>query len=466
MLFSSIPFLYYFLPSVLILFLLAPKKLKNTVLLISSLVFYGWGEPKYVIMMVASIIIGFISGLLIEATNEKSKKKLILTINLIINLGFLGFFKYSNFFIENFNNLTGLSLNLLNVALPIGISFYTFQILSYAVDVYRGTVKAQKNLINLATYITMFPQLIAGPIVRYTDVVELLDERIINFEKISCGVRRFIVGLSKKVLLANALGELCVTFKASEDKSLLFYWLYAISFCLQVYFDFSGYSDMAIGLGKILGFEFMENFNFPFISKSVAEFWRRWHISLGSWFRDYVYIPLGGNRVKKSRWIFNILVVWFLTGFWHGAAWNFIIWGLYFVIFLVLEKTVIGKFITKTPVLNRVYTLFFIIISFVIFDAVNMGEAFTYIKAMLGFSGVPLVSTEFIYYLKEYAVILALGIVGATPLVKKVATKLTEINGVKVVVGILEPIILIVLLVLVTAYLVDGSFNPFLYFRF
>ena len=466
MLFSSIPFLYYFLPSVLILFLLAPKKLKNTVLLISSLVFYGWGEPKYVIMMVASIIIGFISGLLIEATNEKSKKKLILTINIIINLGFLGFFKYSNFFIENFNSVTGLSLNLLNVALPIGISFYTFQILSYAVDVYRGTVKAQKNLINLATYITMFPQLIAGPIVRYTDVVESLDERIINFEKISCGVRRFIVGLSKKVLLANALGELCVTFKASEDKSLLFYWLYAISFCLQVYFDFSGYSDMAIGLGKILGFEFMENFNFPFISKSVAEFWRRWHISLGSWFRDYVYIPLGGNRVKKSRWIFNILVVWFLTGFWHGAAWNFIIWGLYFVIFLVLEKTVIGKFITKTPVLNRVYTLFFIIISFVIFDAVNMGEAFTYIKAMLGFSGVPLVSTEFIYYLKEYAVILALGIVGATPLVKKVATKLTEINGVKVVVGILEPIILIVLLVLVTAYLVDGSFNPFLYFRF
>ncbi len=466
MLFSSIPFLYYFLPSVLILFLLAPKKLKNTVLLISSLVFYGWGEPKYVIMMVASIIIGFISGLLIEATNEKSKKKLILTINLIINLGFLGFFKYSNFFIENFNNLTGLSLNLLNVALPIGISFYTFQILSYAVDVYRGTVKAQKNLINLATYITMFPQLIAGPIVRYTDVVESLDERTISFEKTSYGVRRFIVGLSKKVLLANALGELCVTFKASEDKSLLFYWLYAISFCLQVYFDFSGYSDMAIGLGKILGFEFMENFNFPFISKSVAEFWRRWHISLGSWFRDYVYIPLGGNRVKKSRWIFNILVVWFLTGFWHGAAWNFIIWGLYFVIFLVLEKTVIGKFITKTPVLNRVYTLFFIIISFVIFDAVNMGEAFTYIKAMLGFSGVPLVSTEFIYYLKEYAVILALGIVGATPLVKKVATKLTEINGVKVVVGILEPIILIVLLVLVTAYLVDGSFNPFLYFRF
>ena len=465
MLFSSIPFLYYFLPSVLILYFLAPKKLKNTVLLISSLVFYGWGEPKYVIMMVASIIIGFVSGLLIEATNEKSKKKLIITINIIINLGFLGFFKYSNFFIENFNSVTGLSLNLLNVALPIGISFYTFQILSYAVDVYRGTTKAQKNIINLATYITMFPQLIAGPIVRYTDVVKSLDERTISFEKISYGVRRFIVGLSKKVLLANALGELCVTFKASDDKSLLFYWLYAVAFCLQVYFDFSGYSDMAIGLGKILGFEFMENFNFPFISKSIAEFWRRWHISLGSWFRDYVYIPLGGNRVKSSKWIFNILVVWFLTGFWHGAAWNFIIWGLYFVIFLMFEKTPVGKFITKTHVLNRIYTLFFIIISFVIFDAVNMDEAFVYIKAMVGFSDVPLISTEFVYYLKEYLVILVLSVVGATPFVKRIATKLTETKGVNVV-SVIEPIILVVLLVLVTAYLVDGSFNPFLYFRF
>ncbi|MBE6814328.1 MAG: MBOAT family protein [Ruminococcaceae bacterium] len=466
MLFSSIPFLYYFLPSVLILYFLAPQKLKNTVLLISSLVFYGWGEPKYVIMMVASIIIGFVSGLLIEATNEKSKKKLIITINIIINLGFLVFFKYSNFFIENFNSVTGLSLNLLNVALPIGISFYTFQILSYAVDVYRGTVKAQKNLINLATYITMFPQLIAGPIVRYSDIVDSLTERKIGFEKISTGLRRFIIGLSKKVLLANALGELCVTFKASDDKSLLFYWLYAVAFCLQVYFDFSGYSDMAIGLGKILGFEFMENFNFPFISKSISEFWRRWHISLGSWFRDYVYIPLGGNRVKKTRWIFNILVVWFLTGFWHGAAWNFIIWGLYFVIFLIFEKTPVGKFVTKTHVLNRVYTLFFIIMSFVIFDAVNMSEAFNYIKAMLGASGVPLVSTEFIYYLKEYLIILVLSLVGATPLVKKIATRLTEIKGVKTLVGILEPIVLIALLVLVTAYLVDGSFNPFLYFRF
>ena len=466
MLFSSIPFLYYFLPSVLILYFLAPKKFKNTVLLLSSLVFYGWGEPKYLILMVASIVIGYFSGLLIEAINKKEKKKIVLTINVLINIGFLGFFKYSGFFIENFNNLTGLSLKLLNIALPIGISFYTFQILSYTVDVYRGSVKAQKNLINLATYITMFPQLIAGPIVRYKDILSSLSERKHSFEKISTGLRRFIVGLSKKVLIANALGELSATFKASDDKSLLFYWLYAISFCLQVYFDFSGYSDMAIGLGRILGFEFMENFNFPFISKSVSEFWRRWHISLGAWFRDYVYIPLGGNRVKKSRWIFNILVVWFLTGFWHGAAWNFIVWGLYFVVFLILEKTPVFKFITKTKVLNHIYTLFAIIISFVIFDAVNMGEAVQYIKAMSGFSDIPFVSSEFVFYLKEYVVILVIGIIGSTPLIKTTFNKLSSVKVVKNVISVLEPIVLVVLLVLITAYLVDGSFNPFLYFRF
>ena len=466
MLFSSIPFLYYFLPGVLILYFLVPQKLKNTVLLISSLVFYGWGEPEYLILMVASIIIGYVSGLLIEATNEKSKKRTFMIINVAVNICFLGFFKYSNFFIENFNAVTGLSLKLLNIALPIGISFYTFQILSYTVDVYRGTVKAQKNLISLAAYITMFPQLIAGPIVRYIDVVDFLDERKLTFQKVSEGLRRFIIGLSKKVLIANTLGELCTTFKASDDKALLFYWVYAISFCLQVYFDFSGYSDMAIGLGKILGFRFIENFNYPFISKSISEFWRRWHMSLGNWFRDYVYIPLGGNRVSKLKWVRNIIVVWFLTGFWHGAGWNFIVWGLYFVIFLTAEKTTVGKFVVKTPVLNHIYTLFFIIISFVIFDAVNMSEAFSYIKAMLGFSGAPLVSDEFIYYIKEYAVVLAVGLIGATPLVKKVVIKLNETKGVKAIVGISEPIVLVALLVLVTAYLVDGSFNPFLYFRF
>ena len=466
MLFSSIPFLYYFLPSVLILYFVVPQKLKNTILLVSSLIFYGWGEPKYVILMVASIIIGYVSGLLIEATNKKSKKRAIMIINVAVNICFLGFFKYSNFFIENFNALTGLSIKLLNIALPIGISFYTFQILSYTVDVYRGTVKAQKNLISLATYISMFPQLIAGPIVRYTDIVDSLNDRKHTFFKIATGLRRFIIGLSKKVLIANALGEFCATFKASDDKSVFFYWVYAISFCLQVYFDFSGYSDMAIGLGKIFGFEFMENFNFPFISKSISEFWRRWHISLGSWFRDYVYIPLGGNRVKKTRWIFNIVVVWFLTGFWHGAAWNFIVWGLYFVVFLILEKTKPIRFITETKVLNHIYTLFFIMISFVIFDAVNMGEAFSYIKAMLGFSGAPLISTEFIYYLKEYSVVILLGIIGSTPIVKNVFYRLSQAKCCKIVIDVLEPIVLVSLLVLITAYLVDGSFNPFLYFRF
>ncbi len=466
MLFSSIPFLYYFLPSVLILYFVAPQKFKNIVLLVSSLIFYGWGEPKYVILMVASIIIGYVSGLLIGATSKKYVKKTVVIISVIINLLFLGFFKYTDFFISNFNSVTGLSVKLLNIALPIGISFYTFQILSYTVDVYRGTVKAQKNLISLATYITMFPQLIAGPIVRYTDIVNSLDDRKQSFFKIATGLRRFVIGLSKKVLIANTLGELCATFKASDDKSVLFYWGYAISFCLQVYFDFSGYSDMAIGLGKIFGFEFMENFNFPFISKSISEFWRRWHISLGSWFRDYVYIPLGGNRVKKSRWIFNIIVVWFLTGFWHGAAWNFIIWGLYFVVFLIFEKTKPGKVITKTKFLNHIYTLFFIIISFVIFDAVNMGEAFSYIKAMLGFSGVPLISTEFLCYFKEYAVILAFGIIGATPIVKNIVTRLSQTKWCSVIINVSEPIVLVALLVLITSYLVDGSFNPFLYFRF
>ena len=346
MLFSGIPFLYYFLPVVLILYFIAPQKLKNTVLLISSLVFYGWGEPKYVVLMVASIIIGYVSGLLIEAKNNKRDKKVILFISVFINLGFLAYFKYADFFIENFNSVTGLGVPLLRIALPIGISFYTFQILSYSIDVYRG-IPAQKNLINLAAYITMFPQLIAGPIVRYTDISNELVERKHTFEGFSVGMRRFILGLSKKVLVANILGELCDTFRASDDKAVLYYWLYAVAFALHVYFDFSGYSDMAIGLGKIFGFKFCENFNYPFIAKSATEFWRRWHMSLGTWFRDYVYIPMGGNRVSRPRWFFNIFTVWMLTGFWHGAAWAFIIWGLYFAIFLCIEKLFLLKILEK-----------------------------------------------------------------------------------------------------------------------
>ena len=465
MLFSGIPFLYYFLPVVLILYFIAPQKLKNIVLLISSLVFYGWGEPKYVVLMVASIIIGYVSGLLIEAKNNIRDKKIILFISVFINLGFLAYFKYADFFIDNFNAVTGLGIPLLRIALPIGISFYTFQILSYTVDVYRGT-PTQKRVINLATYITMFPQLIAGPIVRYTDIANELGERTHSLDKFAEGARRFIIGLSKKVLVANILGELCDTFKASEDKAVLYYWLYAVAFAVHVYFDFSGYSDMAIGLGKIFGFNFCENFNYPFISKSATEFWRRWHMSLGSWFRDYVYIPMGGNRVSKPRWFFNIFTVWMLTGFWHGAAWTFIIWGLYFAIFLCIEKLFLLKYLEKSKVLNRVYVLVVIGVSFVIFNAADMGEAFEYIKGMFGFGNVPLISEEYLYYLRSYALPVGLGLIGSTPVVKNAVLKLCEKAKAQKVINIIEPIVLVALAVTVTAYLVDGSFNPFLYFRF
>ncbi len=466
MLFSSIPFLYYFLPSVLILYFIAPKKLKNTVLMLSSLVFYGWGEPKYVVLMIASIVIGYFSGILIEAFSEKKLSKVFLGISVAVNLVFLAYFKYADFFIENFNAVTGLSVSLLRIALPIGISFYTFQILSYTIDVYRKDVPAQKNIINLATYITMFPQLIAGPIVRYSHIAKQLEERTHSFENFSRGIRRFVLGLGKKILIANSLGELCDVFKASDDKSVLFYWLYALAFGLHVYFDFSGYSDMAIGLGRIFGFEFSENFNYPYISKSATEFWRRWHMSLGTWFRDYVYIPLGGNRVSKIRWFFNIFVVWFLTGFWHGAAWNFIVWGLFFAVLLIFEKLVILKYLNKTKVLSRIYTLVAVGISFVIFNATDMKEAFSYIGGMFGAGNVPLVSTEFFYYLKSFAVTLVIGIIGATPIVKKTVEKAFENSKVSKIVWVLEPVGLVLLMVTMTAYLVDGSFNPFLYFRF
>ena len=466
MLFSSIPFLYYFLPVVLILYFIAPKKLKNSVLLLTSLVFYGWGEPKYVVLMIASILIGYVSGLLIEAFSQKKISKLFLWLSVGINIGFLAYFKYADFFIENFNTATGLSVPLLRIALPIGISFYTFQILSYTVDVYRKDVPAQKNLINLAAYVTMFPQLIAGPIVRYSHIAKELENRNINVENFAKGMRRFILGLGKKILIANTLGELCDIFKQSDDKSVLFYWLYAVAFMLHVYFDFSGYSDMAIGLGKIFGFNFWENFNYPFISKSATEFWRRWHMSLGTWFRDYVYIPMGGNRVSKPKWFFNIFVVWFLTGFWHGAAWTFIVWGLYFAIFLILEKLLYLKYLEKSKILSRVYLLVVVGISFVIFNATDIKEAISYIGGMFGAGGVPLVSTEFFYYLKSFGVTLCIGLIGCTPIVKKAVEKIKEKALGGKIIAVIEPVALIALLIVMTAYLVDGSFNPFLYFRF
>ena len=342
MLFSSIPFIYYFLPCVLAVYFLIPSrfristKLKNLWIMLSSFFFYGWGEPKYLLVMLASITQGYIFGRLIERFHEKKKlSRTFLVLSCVISLSALGYCKYADFFISSFNSVFRTSLPLLKIALPIGISFFTFQIISYVADVYRGEVKAQKSLVNLAAYISMFSQLIAGPIVRYSDIAEQLESRKHTVSGFSLGVRRFIIGLSKKMLIANVMGELCTIFKDSQSKSVLFFWIYALAYALHVYFDFSGYSDMAIGLGKIFGFDFCENFNYPYISASITEFWRRWHISLGTWFRDYVYIPLGGNRVSKPRWIFNIFVVWFLTGLWHGAAWNFAVWGLLYAVLLL-----------------------------------------------------------------------------------------------------------------------------------
>ena len=441
MLFSSIPFLFYFLPAVLIAYFLAPRKLKNAVLLVSSLFFYG-------------------CGLAIERANTQNRKKLWLTVSVVVGIALLTVFKYADFFLQSFAAVTGLSIPLLRLALPIGISFYTFQCMSYTVDVYRGNVAAQHNPISFGAYVALFPQLIAGPIVRYVDVARELESRTVTWEDAVCGARRFLVGLSKKILIANQLGQLTELFRASGEKSVLFYWMYAVAFMLHIYFDFSGYSDLAIGLGRIFGFHFIENFNYPYLSRSVTEFWRRWHMSLGSWFRDYVYIPMGGNRVNKHRWIFNILTVWMLTGLWHGASWNFVLWGLMFALLLLLEKLVFP--VEKLPVwLQRGYVLFAVMISFVLFNAADLAQAAGDIGGLFGVGGVPLVTGESIYYLKSYAGIFLVSFVGATPLVKQLVLRIPEKAA-----AVLEPVVLAALLLVCTGYLVDGSFNPFLYFRF
>ncbi len=465
MLFSSIPFLYYFFPAVLILYAIAPKPFKNFVLLLSSLVFYAWGEPKYVFLMAASILSGYVFGLLIEKHRGKRTGILYMWLSIAVSASFLIYFKYADFFISNFNSVFGLSVPLLRIALPIGISFYTFQIISYTVDVYRGE-GAQRNIVDLAAYVTMFPQLIAGPIVRYSDIARQLKTRRHSAEYTSLGIRRFILGLAKKILLANQLGELVDAFKASGDRSILFFWLYAVAYALHIYFDFSGYSDMAIGLGKIFGFDFLENFNYPYISRSITEFWRRWHMSLGTWFRDYVYIPLGGNRVGNVRWLFNILVVWMFTGLWHGASWNFVVWGLFFAVLLVSEKLFLMKYLKKSRVLGRVYVLVTVIISFVIFDSVTLSSAGDCILSMFGFGGYPIVSAESVYYLRSFAVVLLIAAIGATPVPRKVSERICMTKAGARIMSVAEPVGLLCLLIVMTAYLVDGSFNPFLYFRF
>ena len=461
MLFSSIPFLYYFLPAVLILYFLVPRSLKNAVLLVCSLVFYAWGEPKYVFLMIATISLFFGCGLAIGKCSSQKWKKFWLTVSVVVSLGLLAVFKYADFFLGSVNAVSGANIPLLKLALPIGISFYTFQCLSYTIDVYRGNAAVQKNIISFGAYVSLFPQLIAGPIVRYVDVARELDSRTHSWDDIALGLRRFLVGLAKKILLANQLGELTNIFRLSGEKSVLFYWMYAIAFALHIYFDFSGYSDMAIGLGRIFGFKFIENFNYPYLSKSIAEFWRRWHMSLGSWFRDYVYIPLGGNRVSKGRWVFNILVVWMLTGLWHGAAWNFVLWGLLYAVFLLLEKWVPA--LQKMPdILRRVYVLLVVVLGFVLFNAADLSQALSDIGGMFGIGGVPLVSTETLYSLRSYGLLFVISFIGATPVVRNIANKISE----KRIGAILEPFLLIVLLLVCSAYLVDGSFNPFLYFRF
>ena len=465
MLFSSISFLFYFLPAIILLYFLVPFKFKNAVLLLFSLFFYAWGGVKYALFMIIAIVMGYIFGLLIEKLRGKVWSKVILTVAVASIISFMLYFKYMDFFIENINAIFGSSIPLLKIVLPIGISFYTFQIISYVVDVYRGE-KAQKNPINLAAYVAMFPQLIAGPIVRYADVARELEHRTHSIELASAGIRRFILGLAKKVLIANSMYDLSELAYAATEKTVLLYWVYGISIMLYIYFDFSGYSDMAIGLGKIFGFNFLENFNYPFISKSVTEFWRRWHMSLGSWFRDYLYIPLGGNRVPKWRWFINIFAVWLFTGFWHGASWNFIIWGLFFGVLLVIEKFWTYKFFDKSKIVGRVYILLAAIVSFMVFQLPTMGEAFTFIGGLFGAGGIPFASAETLYHLANYSILLVLAIVGSTPVVKTLAAKFSESKRFGKVANILEPVMLVALLAIVTAFLVDSSSNPFLYFRF
>ena len=463
MVFSSLTFIFYFLPIVLGIYFLVPFKFKNLVLFIASMLFYFFGEPKYAILMIISIASTYIHGILMEKYEKHAKKFMISSI--VISIGLLMFFKYTDFFILNINSIFNVDIGLLKLALPIGISFYTFQMISYIIDVYRKEAKAQKSFLKLATYVALFPQLVAGPIVRYTTIEQELNNRTHSFEEFSNGVRRFVIGLSKKILIANVLGDCINKFGLSDEKSVLFYWIYAIATTLQIYFDFSGYSDMAIGLGKMFGFKFPENFNYPYIAKSVTDFWRRWHMTLSSCFRDYVYIPLGGNRVSKLKWFRNILVVWFLTGFWHGAAWNFIIWGLLYGILLIIEKVGLLKILEKIPsFISRIYLLLVVMIGFVIFSGESMSQILQNLGGLIGIGNIPLITNESIFYLKNYASIFIIGFIAATPVVKNLSIKLKE-KAPKII-NIFEPIILVSLLVLCVSFLVDGSFNPFLYFRF
>ena len=461
MIFSSLNFLFIFLPVVLILYYVVPFRVKNFVLLIASIVFYAWGEPVYVILMVLNIAFNYVAGRQFERLKGKRERKRQLVLSVTVNLLLLGFFKYAGLIVGTFGSIFGVHDTWAGLPLPIGISFYTFQALSYVIDVYRGKVHVQKNIIDFGAYITMFPQLIAGPIVRYDQVEMQLKHRRISWEKAGFGMQRFLFGLGKKVLLANNLGLLSSSIQAAGERSVLTAWLGVIAYTLQIYFDFSGYSDMAIGLGKMLGFDFVENFDYPYLAGSITEFWRRWHISLGTWFREYVYIPLGGNRVPVGRHILNLLIVWALTGLWHGASWNFVIWGLYYGVILILEKYVLHPLCKKLPkAVRHIYTMLLVMFGWAIFSNTDFSEMGSFIRNLFGGGVTGFADSDFLYYLKSNLILLILSVFFCGPAFRKVMS-LTERRQ-----PVVNLIICVLIFVVSVAFLVSGSYNPFLYFRF
>ena len=468
MLFSSIVFLFSFLPAVMILYYLLPVRFRNVILLLASLVFYAWGEPVYLFLMLLSILFNYFSGLDIARNlQDKRAAKRSLVFNLIINLAVLGFFKYEGFVLDTLNGILPVHISYHALPLPIGISFYTFQILSYIIDVYRGNVKVQTNLPNFALYVTMFPQLIAGPIVQYADVDEQLASREVSRTKFGEGSMYFIRGLAKKVLLANTSGMIFteVSGLAKGNIAVMTAWLGAFAYMFQIYFDFSGYSDMAIGLGKMFGFEFNMNFNYPYVSKSITEFWRRWHISLSSWFRDYVYIPLGGNRVSKIKHIRNLLIVWFLTGLWHGAAWNFVAWGLYYGVILIIEKYLLSPVLDRLPdVVRHIYSNVLVVIGWVLFFSSSFGQAADYIRVMFGAGAHGFADRESMYLLTSNLILWLILIFGSTPLVHFRYEHMLRTK--KWNTTIINSVVYAALFIVCIAYLVTETYNPFLYFRF
>ena len=470
MVFSSLNFLFIFLPAVLILYFIVPRKLRNGILLIASLIFYAWGEPIYVVLMLFSILLNYVAGRLVDKNRGTVGAKRALVVSVVLNIALLGFFKYSDFFIQNINAITGLAIPLLHLPLPIGISFYTFQTMSYTIDVYRGDTKMQKNIVSFGAYVSLFPQLIAGPIVRYSTIAEQLDYRRETPDQFADGIRRFITGLGKKVLLANNIGLIWTQISAlgQDQMTVLGAWIGIAAFTFQIYFDFSGYSDMAIGLGKMFGFTFLENFDYPYISKSITEFWRRWHISLGTWFREYVYIPLGGNRNGIGKQLRNIAVVWLLTGFWHGASWNFVAWGLYYCVLLVFEKLFLLRVLKRIPAFfAHLYTVLAFTVGWVIFAFDSLGDGLQYLQTMFGFAGVPLADNRSVYLLLTNAVMLVILILASTPLPAKLANSVgSKLQNHVVTSTIMENIVLAGMFLISVAYLVDSTYNPFLYFRF